>query len=337
MGYQELSFNEENRMSRTIVKSLGLGFGVLALSACNPYQENPGVVLDLDNNSVALENVPLDFTAKFNLTGDFSLVASPCDASAVTVDYDHEVLVPAWNPYDCTEDGGAPSNPTEGNIQFFVDGIFMGIHTSTDVPVELAPKGDDSDLKFGFYVDGGDDFDGDGVNDSLLLCHFYFPQDNLGLARKQYEEFMYYLPKDVGYAAPGNVYDLFTGDQIAESDQAPDGYVAALYYGAYSWTTFEYLSVGNDEALIEGYHCVSNGSCGDPDTTLVDPRRDGAHVFYGELHYNNHSPVPYAGRERIITKTLDLSGMPDDWCGNKEFQEAVFGADLGLSNPGLLY
>lgn len=299
-------------MSKTIAKSLGFGIGVLALAACNPFPADPGyrihmsdpVTTDLTIEDKDIKAPKLDWDATITIDGGFILQDSPCDPASVTVDGDAGALVPGWNPYDCADENGDPI-AGQGNIQFYIDGIFMGYYTDTTIPVRLKPTQTSADIRFAYYLPPtelgfpSDDADGDGNDDTFLACYFYMPGDNLGYARTLYDNFLVpgFTPADWN---PGSVYDL-NGDEVATDDQVPDGVALAIYYGIWPWTQFEHYGINVDEARVEQYPDFSNA-------------RDGQHVFYAELHSDNHAPVYGAGRERKITDQFDFSDMPDNWC-----------------------
>lgn len=307
-------------MSKTIAKSLGFGIGVLALAACNPFPADPGYRIDISAPELTGDGlVKLDWTATATITGDFKLQESACDPRSFTVDADNGVLVPGWDPYACSDENGAPV-AGQGNIQFYIDGIFMGYYTQTTIDVKLTPTETSDDIRFAYYLPPSDlgfpsdDADGDGEDDAFLACYFFMPGDNLGYARALYDDFLVpgFVPADWN---PGTVYDL-EFNEVAADDQAPDGVALALYYGAWPWTQFEHFGINVDEALIEGY-------------ADFDPVADGQHVFYAELHSDNHAPVYAAGRQRKVTGQLDYNSMPANWCPN------VF--ETPLANPVWYY
>lgn len=349
-------------MSKTFGKSLSLGVGVLAMVACNPYPSSPGVklttsapptktvtVIGHSGDPEDVQRYELDFVASAEITGEaFTLGDGDCDPRQFTV-AESGALIPGWDPYACSQASGEPIEG-QGNIQYFVDGIFMGYHIDTDLEVNLAPKLDGSDIRMAYYVDelGGtdwkdDEFDtdddgvidlvvpvdanGNGTTDAIVGCYFYYPQDNLGYAKAQYEAVMNledYKARAVygldlldeygNLVQEAEVYDTDGTTALSMNEQVPDGFIGSAYYGAWPWTTFEYFGANVDEAIVEGY-------------ADFDPNLDGSHVFYAELHYDNHAPVYGAGRIRHAPLQLDVDSMPADWCGHF----------FGVGNPGFLY
>lgn len=302
-------------MKSNLARVLGLGAGVLALSACSPLPTSPGYTVSFQSDAFEADPVPMSFQVKATVEGGFTLGESACDPSLVSVDAEHATLVAEWDPYACTTEDALPTDPAHGNIQYFVDGIYMGTYYTDTVDVDLAPKGDSTDIKMMFYTTV--DYDGDGVPDSLdgdskpdflSICNIYLPGDNMGLAYTAYDGLMrqgYMASEQVfddgvgGYLEGGSVYDFATNDEILEADQAPlwDGFLGLIGY--FPWTLFEHYGVNLDEDAVSGQN---NGE---------------QHILYGELHYDNHQPVYGAGRARTITKGFDLSGMPEDWCSTR--------------------
>lgn len=295
-------------MKNNLARVLGLGAGVLALSACSPLPTSPGYTVSFASDAFEADPVPMSFQVTATVEGGFTLGESACDPSDVSVDMDHAALVAEWDPYACTTEDALPIDPAHGNIQYFVDGIYMGTYYNETIDVDLAPKGDSTDIKM-MYGYATDDLDGDGKFDFISLCNLYFPGDNMGLAWASYDALMRqgYLPTqqvitdDSGnvIAEGGSVYDAFTGDLIPEEDHAPlwDGFLGLIGY--FPWTLFEHYGVNLDEDAVTGQN---NGE---------------QHILYGELHYDNHQPVYGAGRVRTITGAFDLSGMPADWCSTR--------------------
>lgn len=304
-------------MKSNLARVLGLGLGVLALSACSPVPSGPGYSVSFTSDAFEADPVPMSFQVTAAVEGGFTLGTSACDPTLVSVDADYVTIVPEWDPYACTNEDTSLVDPAHGNIQYFVDGIFMGTYYSDTIDIDLTPKGDGTDIKFMLYDYSDDDADGypddlnsDGAPDIIEVCNFYFPGDNLGYAWKTYNDLMKTGNMWADYGG-GSVYDLY-GIEIAEADQSPlyDGFFP--YIGYFPWTNFEHFGVNLDELAVQGAE--------------FDPEVDGQHIFYGELHYDNHSPVYGAGRTRSKTGVFDLSAMPADWC------PTVLGVPYG--NPG---
>jgi hypothetical protein len=202
------------------------------------------------------------------------------------VDADNGAVVPDWSPYDCTDAEGKPA-PDEGNIQFFVDGVFMGYYTTDTLEVDLSPK-----LTFAWYEAQEIDEDNDpGTPDTLqnvFVCNFYYPADNVGYAQAEYDNFMRVTAEDV-YGAP-----LYRVDEGGVATAMP-GTVVYDGFGAIptAWLNFTYAGI---------YDQATGGV-------------DDQHVFYAELHYDDHEPVYGVERNRIITGGFDTSALPADWCG----------------------
>jgi hypothetical protein len=280
-------------MSRMLIRNAGLATGLLGLVACSPFPADPGVTLTLNNPTEGASDLPFTFNAEVTIDGTFSLVESGCDPSLVHGDPDAIALVPDWDPYACTDgDGLAPAG--EGNIQFFVDGIFHAYATTTTIPVDLTPA-----IAFAYYEEV--DLDGDPATTedvgNAFVCNLYFPDDNLGYASTLFDDaFSHYTSEALG-GLP--VYEEDENGDYVVMDPQPASYEIFNFIIPPPWTYFNYVGT-IDSVNYDDY--------------------TGQHIFYAELHQNNHEAVYGVNRDRVFTAAgaagFDLSGMPADWCGS---------------------
>lgn len=266
-------------MKQKSVAVAGIGLLLMGIAACDPSPTGPDVTLSLLEPTEG-SSPSLTFDAKVAIDGDFELVESGCDATDISVDPDWGIIVPEWDPYDCSDEDGIPPEG-EGNVQLFVDGIFHAMSASTTIPVDLTPK-----IALAEYTDdpNGDgmglDADGDGFGDLFVLCYYYFPDDNLGYASSLFNEAMFYTSLDF-YGVP--LYDPSTLEPLDPQPAIAD----VLYYFDAPFLYFDYAGSANE----------------------------GQHIFYPELHHTNFEPVYGVNRPRTITGQFDLTQMPADWCG----------------------
>jgi hypothetical protein len=281
------------------MKSAGLGVGLLALSACNPYPELPAYTVTIDNPTEG-SNPGLKIDVNATVGGGFNLVESDCDPTNFDADPGTGAVIPLWSPYDCSdEEGNVPED--QGNIQFFVDGLFYTYATSATFTVDLTPA-----IKIAYYepmdidpaTPNPDGSDAHEDIQNVFVCNFLYPDDNLHYASTTFLAAGAATAEQLGNTAVYEAIDDGAGN-ISYDVMDPQPYSYEIFDLGYypQWALFDYSGATNTQ---------------DDGTT--------EHIFYAELHYVNHSVVYGVPRERIITKDFSDAAQETlyndyQWCG----------------------